>query len=395
MSQGPFDKKSKSYNAIFLFSASFVLLTILALNYFIDPYLIHQWDTRLVQRLRPTREQLDPWAKTYAVARYKPEIIYLGSSRTETGLPTDVDFFPGRRLFNAAITGGSLGDAIAMLEHAGNFSRLQHVVWGIDYFSFATGGGNSDFSRELVAHDDSYFFFRTLLNIKRSLSADMSIDTFKILAGTFGDDCRSSLAFRGQRDPACAKINLKNLGGAIQAVQADVKAFSKPPAQYNQAMPVFQKALERFCQQQTVFNLYINPTHAVLMDSLYWTGQWDLMEDWKRTLTKTIDTLKQLGCQIKLTDFSGFNSITTEPLPQVTGLETMRNYWEASHYRSHVGKMILERLFLADADKLPADFGVELNPTTIEAYLAAERRNRDAYHESHQQQVELIKQWVK
>jgi hypothetical protein len=58
-----------------------------ALNYQVDPYLIHQWETPPVQRLLPGREKLSPWGKTYALAQYRPDILYIGNSRTELGLP--------------------------------------------------------------------------------------------------------------------------------------------------------------------------------------------------------------------------------------------------------------------------------------------------------------------
>ncbi len=60
-------------------------------NYVVDPYLTHQWDTPDVQRLRPPREKMSVWGKTYAVARYRPSILYIGNSRTELGVPTTLE----------------------------------------------------------------------------------------------------------------------------------------------------------------------------------------------------------------------------------------------------------------------------------------------------------------
>jgi hypothetical protein len=47
------------------------------------------------------------------------------------------------------------------------------------------------------------------------------------------------------------------------------------------------------------------------------------MENWKRALVKIIDKHKQSGCNIRLMDLSGFNSITTEEIPQVTKKATL------------------------------------------------------------------------
>ena len=121
-----------------------ILTATVTINYVVDPYLIHQWDTKLVQRLSPAQQKIMPWAKTYAVYRYRPEVVYLGSSRTEIGLPTDVQLFADKRIFNLAVKGGSFGDAVNMLRHTSVFHRPEIVIWGLDYGNHScTGGGRT------------------------------------------------------------------------------------------------------------------------------------------------------------------------------------------------------------------------------------------------------------
>jgi hypothetical protein len=82
-------------------------------------------------------------------------------------------------------------------------------------------------------------------------------------------------------------------------------------------------------------------------------------------------------------DFSGFNAITTEAVPQATGKDSMQHYWEHSHYRAEVGQQILERLFAATSRAQPGDFGAELTGKTIGPHLKAFEQNREAYCRSH------------
>jgi hypothetical protein len=68
-------------------------------------------------------------------------------------------------------------------------------------------------------------------------------------------------------------------------------------------------------------------------------------------------------------DFSGYNSITTEPVPVLGDRETlMKGYWEGSHYTETVGRLILERMF-GDNSVVPEDFGTAINSNNIDRHL--------------------------
>ena len=368
-----------------------LLGTIGSFNYIVDPYLIHQWETPLIQRLRPTREKLSPWGKTYAIAKYKPSIVYVGNSRTEVGLPTQFEPFSGKKVFNAALSGGSLGDAIAMVKHAASINHLDTVVWGIDYPSFSTTVGNTDFDRELVADNRGYSFRRAVLNIKRGLTVDMTEDSARLLLGSFGEVCRSSLAFYGQRDEACFVAIFKSGGGLAKSLEREIKKFVQEDPSAESAVEEFNLAVKEMCSADIRLRLYINPTHAVMVDALFWAGKWGAMEAWQRRLVKVVELNRQFGCDIRLFDFAGFNSITTDIIPQ-TSNGVMENYWETSHYRPNVGTMILNRMFAINDRSVPNDFGIELNSEMLSAHLARTRLDRDQYHVSHPVETQLVKQ---
>jgi len=87
MDNSPENSKLPSYFYTVGLSALLLLGTIVTLNYVVDPYFIHQWDSPLLQRLSPAQQKIMPWAKTYAAYRYRPEVVYLGSSRGEILFP--------------------------------------------------------------------------------------------------------------------------------------------------------------------------------------------------------------------------------------------------------------------------------------------------------------------
>ena len=380
----------RAYVKIFCFLSAGVLVSILSLNYVLDPYLIHQWDSSLIQRLQPAREKLSPWGKAYAVAKYKPTVIYLGNSRTEVGLPTDTDIFGRKKVFNSALSGASISDAIAMANHAAALNRLDTVVWGIDYMSFSTAGGNPELDRELVAGTGNYFFHRAVMDIKRAISWDMTRDSVKVLLGSFGSVCRSNLAFNGQRDDVCMEHGIQTQGGTKKAIESIIREFGTRNPSEN-AIQEFKYFINKLCNTRTQVRLYINPTHALMTEALFLMGKWDSMEMWQSSMAKIADDERQSGCDIRLFDFSGFNSITVEAIPKISGQEKMEHYWEISHYRNNVGSMVLKRMFATDIDSVPHDFGIELTSVKLPEYFKKARLSRDQYHHDHGVETEFVK----
>ena len=362
-----------------------VLIATGTINYVVDPYLIHQWATKHVQRLSPAQQKIMPWAKTYAAYRYRPEVVYLGSSRTEIGLPADFQLFAGKRVFNLAIMGASFGDAVNMLRHTSVFHRPEIVVWGLDYgYQFREASGNTDFIPALVAQGPSYPLWRTLLNIKRSVSMDMTGESLKVISGSSEQKCRSLLATYGQKSSQCLEHIMRKEGGtatAFDKVMGKNKPLAGPPDP-QATLQLLDRVTDDYCRQGTIFRFYLQPVHA-LAELSYWATHREDLDNWKRSLATVIDARRRQGCDIRLVDFSGFNRITTEEIPQSTGQENMQYYWEHSHYRSEVGQIILEHLFHKDRMEEADDFGVELTGETIEQHLSDFRKKSSEYIKRH------------
>ena len=377
----------RTYLTVLCSSVALALGGVATLNYSVDPYLIHQWDTATVQRLRPAREKLSAWGKTYALARERPHVVYIGNSRTELGLPASLPMFAGTRVFNAALSGASLGNAAAMAAHAMHVSRLDTVVWGIDAPSFSMVLGTLDFDRALVAGEgergDAYFVRRGLLNVKRALTVDMTRDAIGVLSGSFGAVCRSALAFRGQRDDDCIVDHMAGWGGTRAAVNPRLREFMRGDGPTGAALASFDASLQALCARQVRVRVYLNPTHALMHEALYWRGKWAALEQWEGTLASLAAARRAQGCDLRLYDFSGYNSITTETLPAPGSMAAMLYYWEPSHYRANVGRMLMQRMFGGAGDVAPDDFGVELLPAMMAAHLQRQRSLRDAYRASH------------
>ncbi|WP_426088429.1 hypothetical protein [Janthinobacterium sp. PSPC1-1] len=377
------DTAGRRYLVCFLACVGLVLGAVSFMNYQVDPYLLHQWDSPLLQRPRQLNEKLGAWAKTYAVARYRPAIIYIGNSRTEMGLPTRVRaLFDGKRIFNSAVSGASIGDAIRLAEHAARVSRVETMVWGIDAPTFSLDMGAARVEDSLTGARHGFFVQRALVNLKRGLTLDMTQDSVRILTGHAGDTCRSNLAVYGQRDETCTLKGIKHWLGTKDAIPVRLQEFGDGLGPTPPSTPALDASVGKLCRSGTRLRLYINPTHALTLYALHWRGKWDAMQAWQRGLVQLVERHRGQGCDVRLVDFSGFNSITTEATPLVSGKPDMHYYWEVSHYRDNVGRLILARLFGGDTPA-PADFGVELTQANIDAHQAATRAARERYRVEH------------
>ncbi|MFZ4875786.1 hypothetical protein ACL9RI_11920 [Janthinobacterium sp. Mn2066] len=385
------DTAARRYLAWFCACVLIALAAVSALNYRIDPYLLHQWDSPLLQRLRPTYEKLSVWGKTYAVARYRPAVVYIGNSRTEIGLPTAVrPLFGGLTVFNSAVSGASIGDAMRLASHAARVSHVDTLVWGIDAPSFSLELGSAGVEPGLTDGGPAFFVRRALLNLKRGLTLDMTRDSWRILNGSYDGVCLSSLALQGQRDQSCIDKPSYGWIGTARAMQPRLQEFADGLGPTASALQAFETGVARLCRGGTRLRLYINPTHALSMDALYWRGKWPAMERWQASLAQLAQDQRGQGCDVRVFDFSGFNSITSETIPQVSGQRTMQYYWEASHYRDNVGHMILARLF--GGEPLPPDdFGIELMPASLALHHAAMRAARDRYHQAHAEETAFVR----
>lgn len=348
-------------------------------NYVFDPYLSHQWQTPQLSRLRQPVEKLNAWGKSYALAAYRPETIYLGNSRTELGLAVQQN--ATGRVFNAALSGATAGDALKMLAHAQGVARVHTVIWGIDAPSFSLAVGNSELEGGLIPGVDgsAYLARRFLLDLQRAVSIDMSSATLALIGGSVAPICRSSLAQMGQRDGACIRHRIDGWGGTSAVIGPRTREFLRGEGPTEGTLEALEQAVRRACDVR--WRLYVNPTHAMTIDVLYWSGKGARYEGWLASLAAMRRRLRSLGCDARIYDFSGFNSITSEPVPHPGDRTEMQNFWETSHYREQVGDAILARL---NGGPAAADgFGAELRPEEIEARIAQLRASRIAYLAAH------------
>ena len=137
-----------------------------------------------------------------------------------------------------------------------------------------------------------------------------------------------------------------------------------------------KKIVELCKENQIECHLFISPSHVTQWESIRLSGAWEVFESWKRNLAKITPVW----------DFSGYNSITTEPLSS-----TMKNYMDSSHYHKKIGDLVLNRIFQYNQEIVPEDFGVLLTPETIENHLKQIREDRKIWANNNPDVVQFVK----
>lgn len=383
----------------------FLLLITAAFNALIDPFeLFGSPKIEHINQRKPEYHVHDRMIKANRIRSWKPDVLVMGSSRSEIGLnPHNPDLQKtATPAFNLGISGANIYEILRYLQHAHQVNPLKQVVIGLDFFMFNNYKPNElDFNEtRLAPHISGWYWdlFQALLTydgIKASsntLIQQSIIPAAVYLPNGFRDDKLSWLQIQEKGGHHRTAIN--NESYTLSELDGYVFFSITNKNKSSDSLDDFKQILI-FCQANNIdLRLFISPEHArhlVLLDQL---GLWSEFELWKRNL---VTLIAENAPELTLWDFSGFNSITTESFPPIGDNQTqMRWYWESSHYKKEVGNIILGKMLAQnkDSQNYPADFGIQINSTNIEHWLQQTELKRNDYIKNNPEIISEIKKMV-
>ena len=153
------------------------------------------------------------------------------------------------------------------------------------------------------------------------------------------------------------------------------------------AMADMQAILDLCESRGTDVILMINPTHVDQLELLDLMGYWQKFEDWKRRLTELAAKYPRMngGSGIPLWDFTGYDSYSTEAV--LPARHIMHWFWDPRHYTKALGNIVIRRIF----DRGDEEFGALVSAENIESHLIAIREQQRRYRESHQADVQRVR----
>lgn len=386
----------KKYSIYLLTGIFSVLLCVSVLNWIINPYDIFLSPSITgFNDYKSEVERHTRLSKIYQVEKILPDIVLLASSR---GLVVKDKHFSENGLvgLNLSLPSSSTYELLRVLQHALAMHPLKKVILALDEEFTDTVQPNFSEGRLAVNYDGT-------VNDDKWKQAWRDV-LFSLLSA---DGLSSSIrTIRKQKyspdSPEFEKHNSERIfkaGGHRQMFRTmEASAFSGHEKIYDDCMNVvtdsnnikedgqihFQKIVELAYENNIELYIYISPVHARYYEAKCMLGKWHEIENMKRKIVSIVEeSAKTFGYQsYPIWDFSGYNSVTSEPVPEL-GDRTSRMawYWEGSHYSYKTAEIIFDKLF--GGTEGPDDFGVQLTSGNIEQHLNVIRKQRETYLKAH------------
>lgn len=356
-------------------------------NATMDPYLLFNTTRITGVNVRKSEHGVmwhEPLVKAYDVLRAEPNTLLLGSSTVGFGLDAQHSEWPeqNRPVYNLSFAGGG-GPYMAYrnLQHVMSKRHPTLVVLGLDFEFFLTGKaylqlGPEFESRLAVTRNGNINVRQARQHIRDLLQATLSMDALADSIETLVGNANGTLQdFNAGNAPSIVMQRITAAWGENPIVVQDLRQIRRYHGQRkNELIMPYVQAIIDLCEaHNTSVVLLINPVHADMLDILDLLGFWQEFEDWKRELVAL--TAQYRGTdgrsRIPLWDFTGYNSYSTELVPeQGHGMK----WWDTNHYTHALGDVIVRQIFGADVH-----FGVLLSGENIESHLGTIREQQYLY----------------
>lgn len=360
------------YVAIFGAAALLWAGLTLSFNWFTDPYGVSPINLSIdrLNRLKPSRINIDRLIKPYEVWRYQPSSIFLGTSRIHQAIDPRVlngtRYAPG---YNASIPANTLDENAAHIEQYLNLDpHLKFVFIELFLYNFILGGREETPKTELAA-------FESVAALQFSTAALFdSLATLQF--NRVGREIGPYIAPEGYwvrpvRFNTNDTFNAQLFADAVVDIQKRLKTMLLQPSAFS--------ALDRITQ---ICSRHDADTYLFLTPSYPWDdyrllslGYWPLLEGWLRRVAQYRNVL----------NFAQYNSLTGEP---VSG--NMRYWNDPIHFSLPMGQLML-REFLGDIDAEMVDnLAVRLTPQNVETVIRERRAGLKQWAMKHSDFVELF-----
>lgn len=391
----------RSYLRQFLAWALVPALCVALLNAVVDP--LHLLDYRGLPGWtanKPALRDQERMFKPFAVVRQPPEIVLLGSSRSNHALDPAHPAFAGRRAYNLSLSGTNVSEMRQMFEHALAQGALRQAVIELDigFFSASAQGANGgfDYADTLAARHPWRRGLRTLQTAWAWDTLALSTQTLRGQHGAweYTDDGRQGDAVFESRIATYGGVRKTVEGYMTRLLPAERQLAASwqaagVPADQLPGMQDLRQLLDLARTHQVQVALYLSPVHAIDALATRTIFGVERLDAWRAALLQLAEDESRLSdgrFTVPVWDFSGFNSVTTEELPSPADAGSrMRFYWDQSHYRTQVGNWILDRIFSLPTagEAAPADFGVRLEAQKLAAHFAFEHDAAENYALGH------------
>lgn len=377
----------RRYLTCFAAAAAGLSLVLAALNVASDPYGVFRHTVPL-----PTQGQIlfrTRTAKAETLRHERCDVILLGTSRIQSGIPTTSDVWGEKRVCDAALDGTNLHEIEKVFRLAVQHQRPARILLGVDLLMFGNfRSTNADFDVSYFNPETNWVeYYAEKLIGRRATEASFKLLRKKLTQRP--DGTRKNKKKRTKKHKS-AKPNLSGTREAVR--QTLTKKFFVDEDTYN----AFRYSSERLTllagmvktarERNIRLDLVINPVHAIQLETMDRMGIYEQFERMK------VDTARLVGQRneptgIYLWDFTGYEGLVAEKLPR--GSEKMRWYSESSHYKKNLGKLVVQRI-TGSVPEESATFGTRLFFDSVGAQNTLLRATRERWRDQNPEEVQWL-----
>lgn len=381
--------------------------TVLAINSVVDPYGFNSLAiSAKLNGSQASAHHQQRVSKAFRIAQVQPRTLVLGNSRQGHAIDPRhpaLARLPGAA-YNASFDGAHIEEIYAYFRHAIGVAGTSHFLIGLDLSSFGKFEPQAAYRPGMLADFASKnITFRYFEYARIYGSAAALVDSYE----SFRARAKSSRwdHATGRRTDTIFLERLAGCGGTrdnfLVREARDVRlntTESITEESIGRSLQIFAQLLEDAYARNIQLELFISPIHSRSLFLLGKIGKGDLYNRWRAGLVQVNEEAarRHKSRPFVVWDFSGYNSVTTEKVPDRGSVELMTGYWEGSHYKATIGNIILDRM-LADPREsahVPGDFGKPLTVDNIASHLDEESIARSLFIASNSQQVKDLQEIV-
>jgi len=404
--------RSETFLVVFFVISLGIASGITTFNALIDPFGIFNSPViKGVNAVKPRMYNNSRMVKAHQIVRVKPRGLILGTSRSEIGLDPAHPGWSGqaRPVYNASLPSGRILEMYHYLLHAHTQNHLKQVVLGLDFFSFDTSHlYEAGFLKERL---DSGIPQLINLGCFRDLTASLlSFNAISASIETLGGQglLKSAYLENGRLDTSFHPKLIKASGGHFGAFEKRLTSTITSPdgiramkyrhnsSNRKDSLKWLEKIAEFCASRKIELHMLISPVHAQWQELMFQLDIWNDYEQWKKDVTEVVAASKKRSAvSIELWDFSGFNAVSMEPVPDPGDtFKKMDYYWEASHYKREVGDMMLDRVLLEVSAECLLGFGVKLTAGNLQSHLTQLREAHQNFLRARPLRIRYLKSLI-
>ena len=331
-----------AYLRYFLIFTLSIVTLVASTNWFIDPYGFF-WSPQIsnINAKKTQAVNRSRLVKPYRLDKTLPEILLIGNSRIEMGIPAESELFTSDNVYNAGIPGlrPELQWQMALNQIQTN-PNLKKIFLSLDYTDFLiqdSAFGSAAKTRTDTIETDyikiaqSVFSFDTLISSIKTILTQNSDVNYITAKGTNVPDTYISV-MRTEGKSALFKQKLGELKNTFsrEHVHASHDSLSHP---YHQ---ILDKVINNASAKNIEITFFINPLHITYIEEIEENHKVNDFCRWKNQLATYIGSAGNT-----LWDFSLISPYALEPVNLSKNNEAMQWFWEPAHYKSSLSEILL------------------------------------------------------